>query len=164
MELNPINQLNPVTIGATIVTFTATYVVMRKVFFLPLIEVMERRNAHRVEAEGRYSEAEGILSRAEEESRAILARSDEKVRELVEQTRAKAEEGHEATLAAARAMAENALERGRAAIAEEAGAERARLRADAVECVSLSCEKLFGRVDRSAVEANVDRVIAKTVR
>jgi F0F1-type ATP synthase membrane subunit b/b' len=164
MELNPINQLNPVTVGATIATFSVTYIVMRKVFFVPLIDVMERRNARRIEAEERYSEAFLIRSRAQEEADDIRARSDEKIREFIEQTRAKDEEAREASLAAARTEAEKALEKGRAAIAGEAEAERARLRTDAVECVSLSCEKLFGKVDRSAVEANVDRVIAKTVR
>jgi F0F1-type ATP synthase membrane subunit b/b' len=156
MELNPLKQLNPAVVAATIATFTVTYVVMRKVFYLPTIEVMERRNVRRLEAQSALAEAEGEATRIREEA-------DAQVREAVEQSRSKVESERESRLAAARAAAEILLEQGRAAMSEEAELERASLRSEVVECVSLSCEKLFGRVDRAVVESNVDRVIAKTV-
>jgi F0F1-type ATP synthase membrane subunit b/b' len=164
MELNPLKQLDPAVVAATIATFSVTYLVMRKVFFLPTIEVMERRNARRLEAEEKYAEAQRILDAAEQEAARIGEETNEKVREAVERSRAEADEVHEAKLVAARAQTEVLLEEGRASILEEAESERGRLRAEALECVSLSCEKLFGAVDRAVVESNVDRAIAKTLR
>lgn len=163
MELNPIKQLNPAVIGATVATFTVTYIVMRKVFFLPVIEVMERRYARTQAAEDKYAEADGILASAEKERERIGGVVNEEVSALVEKSRAKIDEVREERLAAARTEAERMLEEGREVIREEAELERTRLRTEAVECVSLSCEKLFGRVDRAVVESNVDRVIAKTL-
>jgi F0F1-type ATP synthase membrane subunit b/b' len=163
MELNPLKQLNPAVVAATIATFTVTYVVMRKVFYLPTIEVMERRNVRRLEADEKYAEAQSALAEAEGEATRIREEADAQVREAVEQSRSKVESERESRLAAARAAAEILLEQGRAAMSEEAELERASLRSEVVECVSLSCEKLFGRVDRAVVESNVDRVIAKTV-
>jgi F0F1-type ATP synthase membrane subunit b/b' len=163
MELNPLKQLNPAVVTATIATFTVTYVVLRKVFYLPTIEVMERRNARRLEADDKYAEAQRLLAEAEQEATRIREEANEQVRGAVERSRAQVDEVREAGLAAARAAAETLLETGRGAIRTEAELERARMRTEVVECVSLSCEKLFGRVDRAAVESNVDRVIAKTV-
>jgi F0F1-type ATP synthase membrane subunit b/b' len=163
MELNPLKQLNPAVVAATIATFTITYVVMRKVFYLPTIEVMERRNARRLEADEKYAEAQSVLSEAEGEATRIREEADAQVRDAVEQSRSRLDGDRETGLAAARAAAEALLEEGRATIHEEAELERASLRTEVVECVSLSCEKLFGRVDRAVVESNVDRVIAKTV-
>jgi F-type H+-transporting ATPase subunit b len=163
MELNPIKQLNPATIGATVAVFTVTYIVMRKVFFKPVIEVMERRHARTLAAEDKYSEADGIVRSAEEECERIREVANEGVSALVEKSRARIDEVRETRLATARAEAETMLEEGRAAIREEADLERARLRSEAVECVSLSCEKLFGRADCAVVESNVDRVIAKAI-
>lgn len=163
MELNPLKQLNPAVVAATIATFTVTYVVMRKVFFLPTIAVMERRNARRLEAEDKYAEGQQLLAEAEQTATRIREEANEQVREAVEQSRAKADDVREARLAAARARAEILLDEGRTTVRDEAESERARLRTEAVECVSLSCEKLFGTVDRVVVESNVDRVIAKTL-
>jgi F-type H+-transporting ATPase subunit b len=163
MELNPIKQLNPAVIGATIATFTVTYVVMRKTVFLPLIEVMERRHARTLEAEEKYADAERMVAAAEEECTRVRESANEEVRAIVERSKARVDEVREARLAAARTDAERTLEKGRAAIRDEAESERARLRSEAVECVSLSCDKLFGHADRSVVESNVDRVMAKTL-
>jgi F-type H+-transporting ATPase subunit b len=163
MELNPIKQINPAVIASTIATFTVGYFVMRKAVFLPLIEVMERRHARTLEAEDKYAEAERIVANAEEESARLGESTNEQVREIVEGARVRTDEAREARLAAARTDAEVLLERGRAGIREEAEAERARLRSEAVECVSLSCEKLFGHADRASVESTVDRVIAKAL-
>jgi F0F1-type ATP synthase membrane subunit b/b' len=151
-------------VAATAVTFTATYFVMRKVFYGPVIDVMEKRNGRRLEAEKKYEEAQRARAEAEAEATRVREEADVKVRGDVEQSRSSIEGMREARLAAARTSAEALLEEGRAAIREEAELERASLRTEVVECVSLSCEKLFGRVDRVVVESTVDRVIAKTVR
>jgi F0F1-type ATP synthase membrane subunit b/b' len=164
MELNPLKQLDPAVVVATIATFSVTYAVMRKVYFLPTIAVMERRNARRLEAEDKYAEIQRLLADAEQEAARIHEEANEKAREEAEQSRAESAVAREARLAAARAQAEALLEEGRASVREEAESERAKLRTEALECVSLSCEKLFGTVDRAVVESNVDRVIAKTVR
>jgi F0F1-type ATP synthase membrane subunit b/b' len=164
MELNPLKQLDPTVVAATIATFSVTYLVMRKVFFLPTIAVMERRNVRRLEAEEKYSEAQRILDASERAAARIGEETNEKVRESSERARAAAGELHEARLSETRAQTEALLEKGRASILAEAESERGRLRIEALECVSLSCEKLFGHVDRAVVESNVDRAIAKTLR
>lgn len=163
MELNPIKQIDPMVIGATVATFTITYVVMRKAFFLPVIDVMERRHARAIAADQKYREADEIVGAAESECDEIREAANEQVSALVAKSRAKADEARESRLAEARAEAERRLEEGRAAIREEADLERAKLRSEAVECVSLSCEKLFGQADPAVVESHVDRVIAKTL-
>ena len=163
MELNPIKQLDPAVIGATVATFTVTYIVMRKVFFTPVIDVMEKRHARAQAAEEKYAEANEIVATAETECGRIREAANEDVNALLSKSRAKVEEVRETRLGEARAEAERLLDEGRAAIREEAELERARLRSEAVECVSLSCEKLFGRADPAVVESNVDRVIAKTL-
>jgi F0F1-type ATP synthase membrane subunit b/b' len=45
MALNPLAQIQVVTIAAMIVIFLVTLLLLRRVFFLPLIDVMERRAA-----------------------------------------------------------------------------------------------------------------------
>jgi F0F1-type ATP synthase membrane subunit b/b' len=99
MELNPLKQLNPAVVTATIATFTVTYVVLRKVFYLPTIEVMERRNARRLEADDKYAEAQRLLAEAEQEATRIREEANEQVRGAVERSRAQVDEVREAGLA-----------------------------------------------------------------
>jgi F-type H+-transporting ATPase subunit b len=163
MSLNPIDQLEPVTIGATIAVFTTTYFVLRKTVFVPLVSVMQDR-FERVEAGRRAAEeAHRIVEQAE----ATAAESERLARlegeRIARAAREKAERIRDERVAAAEAEAAGILEVGRTKIATARNAEVTALRTEAVDCVRLACDKLLVPIEPQTAEAIVDGVIAKRV-
>jgi len=164
MELNPLNQLNPLVIGAVIIVFTATYLVLRRWFFLPVIEVMESRRMRIEQAEGSRAEARRVVAEAESKAQTLLDAAKEQANVIVEQTREAREELKAAEMAAAQKDVERVLAKGRAAAAALRDVEQAKLRDEAVQCVTLACTKVIGPVEPSLVGSVVDRLMARKVQ
>lgn len=163
MELNPLNQVRPITIGSVVVIFGATSYVLRKTFFVPLIEVMEKRYARIAESQAKLDEAERIASEAEQQAEEVVEKAKEEAAAIVRESREKAEELVQARLEAAKKEAEETLAEGRKEIREIQEKEQAKLRKEALDCVHVACNKLFGKVEPNMVESVVDKLIAKKV-
>lgn len=163
MELNPLKQVDGVTIGSVVVIFTATSFVLRKTFLVPLVEVMEKRNARIKESEEKLKEAERIAAEAERQAEEIIARAKEEADATVKETRAEAEQLVQAQVEAAKEEGERFLEEGRTEIIATQESEQAKLRKEALDCVNAACDKLFGKVEPAVVESVVDKLIARKV-
>ena len=62
LNLNPLTQIDPIVIVATIVIFVATYFALRRVFIAPYLAVMEQR-------ERLFESADEMLDHADEAER-----------------------------------------------------------------------------------------------
>ncbi|MRS12369.1 MAG: hypothetical protein EG823_04770 [Actinobacteria bacterium] len=163
MNLNPIDQLHPVTIGATIAVFTATHFVLKKAVFGPLVGAMQDRFEYVAEGRRAAEEARTIVEEAEAaaaENERLARLEGERVARVA---REKAERIRDERVAAAAAEAAAVLEAGRSTIAAARDTEVAALRSEAVECVRMACEKLLVPIEPHTTEVIVDSVIAKRV-
>jgi F0F1-type ATP synthase membrane subunit b/b' len=161
--LNPIDQIVWWVILAVIGVFSATLVVLRRVFFLPYIEVMEKREVELEAAEAVLAEAERIVAEAEPEAQRITTEVRDKADELLRRTREEDDAYRQQTIETAMQESSAVLEKGRARSAAAREAEVAQLRLQAVECVTLACDKLLGSSDTDSVTAAVDKLLARRV-
>jgi len=161
--LNPVDQIVWWVILAVMGVFAVTLVVLRRVFFLPYIEVMEQRETELEAAEAVLAEAERIVADAEPEAQRIRAEARDKADELLRRTRDEDDAYRQQTIEAAMQESSATLEKGRARIASARETEVAQLRVQAVECVTLACDKLLGTADTDSVAAAVDKLLARRV-
>lgn len=161
MDLNPLNQIDPVIIAAVLLIVAVTYQVLKRVYFLPYIDVMEAREARLARAEEQALEADAILAGAETQAAAVVDGAREKADRVVREARERAERDRRIAVEHAGEEVGRRLEEGRARIAAARDNELARLRSEALECVGIACEKLIGSTDRPTVEAAVDKLLAR---
>lgn len=164
MDLNPLAQIDLVTVMITVVVFIATYVTMRKVFFDRTIAVMETRQQRCDEAARACEEARTHIVAAEQKATQVVSEARTHADEIVAKAREQAEAEKTARIAQARQEAEKRLQQGRAEILAARDREIASLRAEAIECVGLACTKLAGTADPDIVSGVVDRLVAKTLQ
>lgn len=163
MELNPLSQINPITIVAVLAVFVIAHFVMKRTFFAPVIAVMEERS-ERLEAAARKRDEAAELSRtADEDAESILARGRERAERVMASVRDRTQTARAERLDGARSESAAYMEQGRLAIAQEREAELTRLRQEAASCVSLACDRLLGGVDDHKIESVVDRLVARRV-
>lgn len=163
MELNPLNQIHPVVIASVIVIFAITYFVLRKAFFLPVIEVMERRNSRIEASRALREEAAGASRQADFEAEEVLRKARERAESVVSSAREEVERERSARLDKSRADNVSFLERERAKIMKERTAEVDALRDEATACVTMACEKLLDGADPHLVSSVVDHLVARRV-
>jgi len=163
LNLNPLSQIDPIVIIAVAVIFIATYVALRKVFVLPYLAVMEQRERLLGEADEQIRQAEELLRAADLDAETALTQAAQSAEELRAQARERADEYRRAKVDEATRAASERLERGRAEIAAARDTELAQLRGQAIECVGIACTQLVGAPDREAIEAAVDRLMARRV-
>jgi F0F1-type ATP synthase membrane subunit b/b' len=162
-SLNPIDQIQVPTILAVMGLVGTTFVVMRKVFFAPYVAAMEEREVRLEAAESTIAEAERGLAAAEPEALGLVAAAREKADEVLRAARDDVEVYRKQEIEAALQESVRTLEAGRAEIATEREAEIASLREQAIECVTLACDKLMGSVEPTAVSTAVDKLLARRV-
>lgn len=163
MNLNPLEQIKPLTILATVGVFSATYLVLRRTVFLPLVNVMEDRRERVDEGREAGYEARRELEAAVRAAEARLAQAHIEADGVLQASREHAEREREKRIAQAQAEAQHVLDGGRATIMSARDAEIATLRAEALDCVSLACEKLAVPLDPMTAGTIVDAVIAKRI-
>ena len=159
MSLDPLAQLNLVTIGATVLIFLLTLLLLRRICFLPLLAVMERRAARVEAALARKLEADRLLDAARIEADRVLGAAREQAERLAARTREEAAQLRAERLAAARAEAEAIQTRGGEEVAALRQTEAARLEAELCGSVSRTLARIVGQVDESAVRFMVNRVL-----
>lgn len=164
MDLNPLNQLDPLIIGATVLVFFATYLMMRRVFSDKVVRTMEQRRLRCEAADELCREAKAQINEAEEGAAELAERTAEEAEGIVQIAREEAQVNKGKAVAEARKRTEEQLREGRAHIEREKDAEIARVRTEAIECVNLACEKIVGEVEDDVVTATVDRALARTIQ
>ncbi|MFZ3063237.1 MAG: ATP synthase F0 subunit B [Actinomycetota bacterium] len=160
MPLNPLAQINLITIVALMAIFVATYFILRKIFFLPIIEVMEKRTKKIGAARARYVEAWAVKSNAQREAERILAEAGEEAEHITEEAKEEITRVREAKVAQANAEADGILAKGREEIVRLKESEQAKLREDLFSCVNQTLTKLVGKVDERTVHSMVNKVLA----
>jgi F-type H+-transporting ATPase subunit b len=160
MVLDPLAQIHPITMLAVVVITLFTLFLLRRICFLPLLAVMERRAA-RVEAAGAgKAEAERLLEQARSEAERALAEAKAEAGRVTASAEAKAAALRAERLAAATAEAEAVLAAGREELRVLAQAEEARLEKELHACVTGALSAMIGTVDEPAVRLVIGRVLA----
>lgn len=163
MDLNPLNQIRIEVILIAAGIFWLTFLVLKRVYFLPYIEVMEARDAKLRQAEVLAAEAATILEEAQQQANDIVCDARERADRIVRDAHDQADEYRRAALAAAGDEVGRMLEAGRVKIAKAREAETSALRDEALECVGIACSKLVGEADENVVRSAVDKLLARRV-
>jgi F-type H+-transporting ATPase subunit b len=159
MNLNPLEQLNLVTMAAMATIFLVTFFVLRTVLFTPLIDVMEKRAGKLERSRARYQEADALIEQAREEAAGISAEAAETAEGSSKDIRKELAGIRESKRAEANAEAEKILASGRAEVARLKGTEQARLKEHLLTCSKQTLAKMIPTVDEEALRLVVNRVL-----
>lgn len=160
MALNPLEQLNLITMAAIAAIFLVTLFILRKVFFIPLIDVMEKRAGKLERSRARYEEAGTLIEKAQEEAKKIADQAAETAEHLSDEVKAELARIRESKRAEATIEAESIITRGRDEVARLKEAERARLKEHLVTCSKQTLVKMVHEVDEERLLFVVNRVLA----
>jgi len=160
MDLNPLEQLNWITMVAMAFIFIATYGILRKVFFTPLLTVMEKRAGKLEKARARYEEARSVTEQAQEEARRIAAEASHAAEQMHEEVKGELARTQESRRAKARAEAESILATGREQIARLKDEEQAKLKDRLLTCSRQTLAKMIPEVSEETLQFVVNRVLA----
>ncbi len=159
MGLNPLEQLNLMTMAAMAAIFLATFLILRKVFFIPLIAAMEKRGEKIERARARYGEADALLEQAREEAGRISADATRTAERLAEEAKGEVVRVWDAKRAQANSEADAILAKGREEVASLKEAEQARLKKELLACSRQTLVKIIHEVDEDALRLVVSRVL-----
>ncbi len=159
MTLNPLEQLNLIAMAAMAAIFLVTFFLLRKVVFLPLIAVMEKRERRLECCRLVEQEASALLRKAQGEAERILTEAADQARRLSgageeELMRIRAER-----CALASTEAEKILAMGRGEVLRLAEEEQTKLVSHFLTCSRQALVKLIGEVDEDMLRFMVDRVV-----
>ncbi len=160
MNLDPLEQLNWITIASMAAIFLATLFLLRKMFFTPLIVAMERRAAQLEKARARYEEIALLRGNAEKEARRISDEATEAAGRLSDEVKAELAKARETRRAKASAEAEDILLHGRQEAARLRGSEEAKLKEHLMTFSRQTLAKMIRDVNEEALELIVNRVLA----
>jgi F0F1-type ATP synthase membrane subunit b/b' len=159
MGLNPLEQLNLITMAAIAAIFLTAFFTLKKVFFTPLIDVMEKREGKLKRAHARYQEADVLIEQAREEAARIAAEAAETAERFSEDVREELAGIRESKRVLAGAEAEKILASGRAEVARLKGTEQARLKEHLLTCSRQTLVKMIPTVDEEALRLAVNQVL-----
>jgi F-type H+-transporting ATPase subunit b len=159
MQLDPIGQLDPYVIAATLAIVLITYVLLRRWLFTPYIAVLDERQARIDAGNERMAEADAVAKQAVWDVASIEADARAKAAVIEHDSLEETEAHRKRTMDAAIHEVDQMLAKGRAEIAKDRESETARVRAEALTCVDTACSQLFGKSDPMIVESSVDRAI-----
>jgi len=164
LNLNPISQLNIIVLVAAMVIFAVTFLVLRRAFVLPYLQVMEERERFFELADQQDAEGVALLRSADLEAEQALIAAAKQAEQIRAEARERTEAYRRETLETAGAEAAVLLEKGRTRIEADLAEETALLRTQAIACVELACGQLLGSSLNGDVEAAVDRLMARHVQ
>jgi F0F1-type ATP synthase membrane subunit b/b' len=159
MNLNPLEQLNLITMAAIAAIFLVTFFVLRTVFFTPLIDVMEKRAGKLERANAKYRDADALIEKAREETARIAAEAAETAARLSEGVKGELARIRESKRAQASVEAEKILASGRAEVARLKPAEQAKLKEHLLTCSKQTLAKMISEVDEETLRLVVNRVL-----
>jgi F-type H+-transporting ATPase subunit b len=159
MSLNPLEQIDLATMAAVAVIFLATSLILRKMFFLPLIGVMEKRARKLEHARAIYDNAEALIERARNEAARMAAETSEAADRMAKEAQDELTRTRDASIAEANAKAQTILARGRNEVAQVREAEQAKLREQLLVCSRQTLAKMIGDVNEDSLRFIVSRVL-----
>lgn len=159
MNLNPLEQLNLITMAGIAAIFLVTFFILKKAFFTPLINVMEKRDNKLERARARYQETSALLEKAQEEARKTTAEATETAERLSDEVKAELARIRESKRAEASAEAENILAQGREEVARLKEAEQTKLKEHLMTCSKQTLMKMIHEVNEETLELVVNRVL-----
>lgn len=160
MSLNPLEQINLITMAAVAVIFLATSLILRRVFFLPLIDVMEKRTRKLERARTLYADADALVERSREEAARMVAESTEEADRLTQEVKDELIRIREARIAEANAEAQSILTRGRNEVVVIKEAEQGKSKEQLLVCCRQTLVKMIGEVDEDTLRFVVSRVLS----
>jgi F0F1-type ATP synthase membrane subunit b/b' len=160
MDLNPLEQLNWITMVAMASIFLATYGILRKVFFTPFLVIMEKRAGKLEKARARYEEARSVAEQAQEEARRIAVEASQTAEQMHEEVKGELARTRESRRAKARAEAESILAMGREEVARLKDEEQAKLKDRLLICSRQTLAKMIPEVSDETLRFVVNRVLA----
>jgi F0F1-type ATP synthase membrane subunit b/b' len=160
MDLNPLEQLNWITMVAMASIFLVTYGILRKVFFTPILTVMEKRAGKLEKARSRYEETSSVTEQAQEEARRIAAEASQAAEQMHEEIKRELARARESRRAKARAEAESILAMGREEVARLKDEEQAKLKDRLLTCSRQTLVKMIPEVSEETLRFVVNRVLA----
>jgi F-type H+-transporting ATPase subunit b len=160
MSLNPLEQLNLITMAAIAAIFLASFLILRKIIFLPLIDVMEKRARKLERAQAKYDEAGALVAKARGEAEKIMAGAAEESDRLSKQVTDEISRMREPKIAEANAEADTVLARGREEVSRLKESEQAKLKEHLLACSRQTLVKMIGEVNEHTLRFVVARVLA----
>jgi F-type H+-transporting ATPase subunit b len=159
MNLNPLEQLNLITMAAIAAIFLVTFFVLKTMLFNPLIDVMEKRADKLKRSRARYREADVLIEQAREEAARIAAEAAETAERFSEDIRRELAGIQESKRILAGAEADKILASGRKEVERLKGSEQARLKEHLLTCSKQTLVKMISTVDEEALRLMVNRVL-----
>lgn len=159
MALNPLAQINLITIISLIALFIVTYFVLKRVFFDPYITVMEKRSKKIEKSRDILLEAWALKENAQREAERIMAEAREETEHITKEAKEEMARIREAKVAQANAEADKILAKGREEILRLKESEQTKLREDLFSCVSQTLAKLVGKVDERTVQSMANKAL-----
>jgi F-type H+-transporting ATPase subunit b len=161
MSLDPISQLNLVTIVGVIVLFVITLLVLRKTFFGPLLGVMQKRDAKIEKGRQIRAEAERLIADAQLSAEQVRTDSAAKREQAIAAIRTDIAASRDARIARATAEDEAILAAGRDEVAKLRESEQARMRDSLTACVVETLSSMLESVNERRVREMVDKQLAE---
>jgi len=164
INLNPISQLDLVTMAVVAVIFMATYFGLRRFFVIPLLAVMRERRGMVEVARADQDEAARLLETANTDAESMIAEARGKADALLAEAREESLEAKREQIAQATRHASERLEAGRADIAEVRERSMSMMRKQAIECVGIACGQLMVESEDRAIGEAVDKLMSRYVQ
>jgi F-type H+-transporting ATPase subunit b len=161
MSLDPLAQISVITITGVILIFLVMSFLLRRLVFLPLIEVMERRRTRIATSLARQAEAQAELDQARRQAEESGSRARARTEQIVNRIRQETAERCQARVADATREAEAILEHGREEMQTVRRAEEARLTEELIACVTSTLGRIAGAADEDAVHYLVQQVLTQ---
>jgi F0F1-type ATP synthase membrane subunit b/b' len=159
INLNPISQIDPVVIVVVALILVVTYLLLRRVYVLPYLDVMETREERFSVARQQSAQAAEVRRSSDLQAEAILTEAAAASEGIRNAAAARAEAYRKERLAEASQRSSESLESGRAELRAVRERELASVQTQAIECVAAACEQLLGGADAEAVESTVVRLM-----
>ncbi len=161
MELNPIEQINFITIVSIIILFTITFFILKRIFFDPLIEIMEKRTEKIQRSKSLIDEAKNLLDSAREESEKIINEARAEAERIKTAAKEEALRIKDEKISEAKKQAGKLLLEGRREIEILKAEEKNKLASEVFSCTQMTLEKLIERVNEKVLKALVDKSISE---
>lgn len=161
MNLNPLTQINPVTMTAIVVIFIATYFALKKIYFDKYVDFIESRDSEISKGRAAGLEAEAITVKAKTEAEEISRNAQVKIDEITTQNRSAIYEAREEIRLKAAGEAEAIIEKGRVTLPDLKAEERAKMQRELGVCIWQVVRKLDKDIELKTVEDLVRRNIGE---